>query len=155
MSGSLAHSPADVIRHLLIGLGLGTNPADGEAWPVYVSSEPDRPDSVITTYDTSGRLNGRTQVDGEVQEHHGIQIRVRDANPAAGFKKANEIAIALDETVYLDTVAIEDVVGTGVSRYLVWNVSRVSGIFSLGKDVETSKRNLFTINAVVSLRRTT
>ena len=155
MSGALAHSPADVVRNLLVDLGLGTTPSDAGSWPVYAAQEPNTPDSVITIYDTAGRKNGRTQVDGEVQEHHGIQIRVRDANHQDGYAKARAIAVALDEQVAAQGVVVDDIVGTGQTTYVVWNVSRTTDVLSLGKETPTSKRNLFTINAVAALRQLT
>lgn len=151
MSGSLDHSPAEVVCNLLIGLGLGTDPTADEAWPIFTTQEPDGPDvpdSVITVYDTAGRQHGRSQVDGEVQEHRGVMIRVRDANHPDGHAKANEIAIALDETVYQDAVVV------GAATYLVHAISRAGSINVLGKE-PTSNRNLFTINALVSLKQTT
>ena len=153
MSGTLTHSPADVVRNLLIDLGLGTAPADGGAWPVYVAQEPNSPDSVITVYDTSGILDGRFMVSGEVQENHGFQVRVRCANTWRGYEKAQEIAVALDESTSLKTVSVGDDAGTGDQTYTVYAVSRKGGVISLGKDTPRTKLNLFTINAVVSLRQ--
>ena len=149
MSGSLVHSPADVIRYLLVSLGLGTQPSARGSWPIYVANEPDSPDSVITVQGTSGRQGGRLQVNGEIQEHQGIQIRVRDANHEDGYAKADTIKEVIDKSIRLNEVTI------GSSVYLVWSVSRVGGIIELGKDVPDSKRDLFTLNAVVSLRQTT
>ncbi len=149
MSGSLAHSPADIVRYLLIDKSLGTLPSDGGSWPIFADGEPDAPDSVITVYNMAGRLGGRTQVDGEQQEHPGIQIRIRDPDSRGGGTKARAIAIALDESIRLDNVTIGDNV------YKVYAISRIGSVLSLGKEVPSSKRNLFTINAVVALRQTT
>lgn len=154
MSGSLNHSPEHIIRDLLVTLGLGTDPDDDGSWPMFVSQEPNAPDSVITVTGTSSRLQGRFQKTGETQEHYGFQLQVRDANHKDGSKKANELVVALDESIKRNDVTIEDVVGTGSSTYRVYAVTRTTGVLSLGKDVATSKRNLFTINAVVSLQQT-
>jgi hypothetical protein len=155
MSGTLAHSPADVVRALLIDLGLGTAPADADAWPIYVGQEPDSPDKVITVYDTSGVLQGRFMIDGEIQENHGFQVRVRASNHYDGYEKARAIAVALDESVSLETVSVGDDVGTGDETYTVYAISRKGGVISLGKDTPRTKLNLFTINAVASLRQIT
>lgn len=154
MSGSLNHSPAHVIRDLLVTLGLGTDPDDGGSWPIFVSREPNTPDSVITLYDTASRMQGRRMVNGITVEHYGIQVRVRDAGPTGAWVKANALAVALDQTIALDDVTVEDTDGTGSSTYKVYTVSRVSGPLSLGKETPTSKRNLFTINAVAAIRQT-
>lgn len=158
MSGSLTHSPADVIRNLIIDLGDGTAHGSGSTpvgdWPVYVGQEPNSPDSLITCYDTAGETQGKTQIDGQVQERYGVQIRVRDANFHDGQKKAREIAVALDP-VTLTSVEVGEDAGTGGDTYLVMNVTRRSGPLSLGKNVTTSKLNLFTINVVVALQQVT
>lgn len=145
---SLTHSPADVLRYLLVSLGGGTLPAASGSWPIHVSNEPTSPDSVITCYDTSGILNGRIQVTGEMVEHHGIQIRIRSATPAAGYTKANAIKILLDSSINRDSVNIDG------SEYLVHAVTRQGGIANIGRNVPTSKLNIFTLNAIIALRQT-
>ena len=147
MSGTLTHSPADVVRNLLIGLGFGTTPSDAGSWPIYVASEPNTPDSVITVFDTVGTDSGREMVLGERQEHHGIQIRIRDAEHADGYTKARVIAVALDETIVNNT---SNVSSTG---YTVYAITRTSDVLAIGKETPTSKRSIFTINALVALRQ--
>lgn len=155
MSGSLSHSPAEVIRQLLIDLGVGTVPSALGNWPIHVAREPDKPDSAITVYNTTGRDHGRTMNDGERQEHLGIQVRVRDMNHDDGFEKAQAVAMVLDQTVRLNTVTVSDRVGTGSATYTVYSVSRTTGVIIVGEERPDSRRNIFTINAVVSLRQTT
>ena len=149
MSGSLAHSPADVVRYLLINESQGTLPSDDDDWPVFADGEPDSPDSVITVYNIPGRQHGRVMYSGERQEHHGVEVRIRDPDSQDGYAKARAIAVALDESVRLSSVTI------GASVYLVYSVSRLGDVIALGKEVPSSKRNLFTINAIVALRQTT
>jgi hypothetical protein len=74
MSGSLDHFPADIIRQLLIdlGVGLGVTATD---WPAFSQKEPDSPDNVITVFDTMGRDLGRTNPDMVRSERYGIQVR--------------------------------------------------------------------------------
>lgn len=155
MSGNLTHSPAQIIRDLLVTLGLGTLPSDSGSWPIYVSNIPDSPDSIITITDTVGTNDGRTHVDGQANEHPGIQIAVRDANHQDGWEKIRAIRVSISETVQRNTVSITDNVGTGTSTYTVYAITKIGGIIALGKDIPTSKRNLFTLNATVALRQTT
>lgn len=153
MSGSLSHSPADVVRKLLIDLGFGTDPDDSDDWPIYIAREPNAPDSVITIYNTAGVKEGRVMIGGEIQEHHGIQIRLRDNDHQNGFIKARELAVALDESVALNSVSLDDIVGTGTSVYKVYAISRTSGPLAAGRE-PSSERNIFTINATVALLQT-
>src|SRR5688572_3973753 len=101
MPGTLIYSPAEVIRKLLIDLGHGfaSTTASPTDWSAYVDGEPDVPDSCITVYDTEGRKSGRTMTDGEIQEHHGFQIRIRAARHSSGYRKARAICIAMDQDV--------------------------------------------------------
>lgn len=146
MPGALAHSPADIVRKLLIVLELGSEQASGEPWPVFAAGEPDKPDSAITVYDTTGVKQGRI-MQGETQERHGVQVRIRAANHTGGYGKARAIAVALDEDVYQETVTI------GNARYLVHSISRTSDVLALGKESPNSKRSLFTVNGTVMVRQ--
>ena len=148
MPNTLLHSPADVTRHLLISLGLGTDPDDGGAWPVYATSEPDLPDNALTIYDTVGTSDGRSMIDGELYQHYGIQVKIRAAtHSGGGYGKADAIRTALAETVYDETVHVGD------STYLVHCYSRIGEVLTLGKETPTSKRSLFSINAIVALKQ--
>lgn len=144
-TGDLAHSPADILRHVLIDLGIGTLPTDGGAWPIATASEPGTPDAVITTYDTQGRSDGRSMIDGEGWQHYGVQVRVRAATHIVAYPKAKQVEVAVDQSIYDHYIAID---GT---TYLVHSVSRTSGVISIGKDTPNSKRTLFTINCLVSV----
>jgi len=146
MSGALDHSPADIVAQLLVDLSLGSDPTGSSAWPVFVAREPETPDNCITVFGTASKKQGRTMNDGEVQEQHGIQVSVRSGTYPTGFAKARAIAVALDESVRLNTVSLES------ATYTVYGVSRTSGPLDLGKE-PTTKRNVFTINATVTLRQ--
>ena len=150
MSGLLTHSPGAITAKLLQDLDLGSDPlaAPAEAWPVFVSNEPDSPDDVITVYDTLGRDQGFFQINGERQEQHGIQIRIRGKDYPTGYAKARAISVALDE----DDGANQALVVMDTAEYLVYVVMRTSDVIALGRQVPISKRCLFTINALVSLR---
>lgn len=151
MPGTLTHSPADVIRRLLIQLGHGTTPEDSGEWPIYVATEPDSPDNAITLYDTAGINQGDHMIDGERQEKHGFQVRIRGWDHTTGYTKAREIAVGMDQNVDRTSATVPDSTGAGVS-YTVWSITRSSDVLSLGRDTPQSKRHIFTINAVTSLR---
>ena len=147
MSGSLTHSPADIVRYALIDASLGTLPSDSGSWPVYVNREPDSPDSCITVYDTTGVI-AAMGMDGTAHEHHGVQIRIRAARFETGFTKARALAIGLDSTIKLASITISS------SVYLVWAITRVGDVLPIGRE-GSSDRELFTINATATLRQTT
>ena len=148
MSGNLDHSPADIIRDLLIDLSLGTLPTNNTAWPVFRSNQPDSPDNSICVFDTENELQGRRQTDGVTIEFYGILIRVRGVDYSTGFNKAKDIAHQLDTEVLRDDVTI------GSDTYRVQAVTRRGGVLSLGSELGVSRRRLFTINAVASIYQT-
>lgn len=150
MPGLLLHSPADVLRQLLVDMSLAVDYVDDRtSWAAFASGEPDLPDDSITIYDTEGREHGRDMPTGERATHDGFQIRVRSRNHKVGYIRARLIAIALDEEVENVQVDVDD------NSYLVKAVTRTGGILPIGKDIPGSKRNLFTINGVISLRSIT
>lgn len=144
------HSPADVIRRLLIQLTLGTDPAAGEAWPVYAEGEPPTPDNVITVYTTGGVDSPRTMPDGDSNGTVGFQVRVRSVDHATGFLRASLIAdtITAADSVRRVTVAV------GGYTHLVHSVDYVSNVTPLGKESPNSRRNLFTVNAQAMIDNT-
>lgn len=144
MAGQLDHSPDNILRHLLIGLGVGTLPSAQGTWPISASVEPNSPDNVITTYNTTPLIHGRVQ-HGETQQHYGAQIRVRAAGHSVGYVKANSITQVLDG-VSTQYVTVDS------SNYLVW-ATHHRGILSLGREVDQSRRHVFTINLISSIRK--
>jgi hypothetical protein len=149
VAGALNHPPARILRQLLVDLGVATfprGPSEADlAWPAYYGSEPDTPDDVITVKGTADRDQGRTHPDGERQGMYGFQVRVRSSTEQEGDVKAREIAVALDQDLYQEWVTVEG------SRYLVHSVTTTGGPVPLGK-VSGSRRSVFTLNALASLR---
>ena len=153
MANSLRHSPAEIVRQLLINLGLGvagsydsSNRYSGAAWPVTTNSEVDQPDNAITVYDTAGQGDGRSMIDGETFSHYGFQVRIRAQTHRLGWLKADSIETGLSKSVYQNVVTVD-----GVS-YLVHCVARIGDVLSLGKEAPQSIRRVFTLNALLSVK---
>lgn len=146
MASTLAHSPAAIIRKLLIDLGLGAEPTPTAAWPVYDANEPTSPDNCITVYDTQGIGAGRSMIDGELLGFNGFQVRVRGVDHPTGWTKADAIQTTLAKQV------LRKVVHVGASNYLVHAASRIGDVLALGKDPD-SKRRIFTLNAIAAIKQ--
>jgi len=146
MSSILTHSPADVVRRVLIALNLGSLPSTVGDWPIQVSNEPDYPDNLITITDTAGITNGRIQRTGETLEHKGISIQVRGVSHPIAWAKSDEIRVAIDEAIKNTSVTIAS------TSYMVYSLTRQSGPIILGREPGTD-RYLHTINAIVALRQ--
>jgi hypothetical protein len=137
-------SPADIIRQLLLDLGLVAATGD---WTTFVSFLPESPDNAVCVYDTAGRPNGRLMA-GEQIIHPGIQIRVRGLSYPAVWAKSNTIATALDSLARV-LVAI-----SSTEAHTLLNVSRTGDIIPVGIEEEGGRRrHHFTINAVVTLQK--
>lgn len=148
MPGHLDHSPADILGYLLVSYGYGDDPEGigTLTWPIFIDNEPDSPDNCITIYNSISRQQGRTQVDREIQEMHGVQLRIRSSVSNEGYAKARQLAIFLDETQYADIITF------GSATYCVHSFTRTSDIISLGKDAPTpTKRSIHTFNGLLTL----
>lgn len=153
LDGRLTHSPADVVAQVLMDLGLanGMGP-DGKpegAWPVTVDTELNLPDDAVTVTNTEGVLNGRIQITGERPEHFGFQIKVRSSRPTTGWNKVNALAVALDQEMSYVTVMVDS------STYMVGAVTRMGGVLAVGRELASTKRFIYTINAIVVINQTT
>lgn len=144
MPGNLKHSPADVVRQLLVDLSHAIDPSDSGDWQAFTGLEPQDPDDVITVYDTAGISQLRDNPTGQRDEQHGIQIRVRSGTPDKGWDKIQDIAVALDADVSFQGVKV------GSTFYTVVAITRTSTVFSLGRE-ESGQRFLFTVNATTSM----
>jgi hypothetical protein len=141
----LNDSPADVLRWLLIALGVGSDPDAMVDWPVFVSVEPSEPDNCITCYDTAWRSDGRGMPTGETYNHYGAQVRVRAVDHRTGWSKAQQIRDKLDRAVKENALTVN---GT---EYIVEAVSKTD-VLSIGQDTPDTKRQLFTMNPFISLQ---
>lgn len=159
MSATLGHSPSEVVRQLLVDLGLGVdgtwaaNEYTGAAWPVSAGGELDKPDNTITVYDTTGRGLGRGMAGGELNQNFGFQVRVRGTTHRVGWVKADSIQRTLAEGVSKRQVNVAADATTPAGRYLVWCVSQVGQVLPIGTEVPKSKRKLFTLNALVTIKQ--
>lgn len=154
MTLPLLHSPADVLRWLMVSLSLGSDPTpwaggSGNAWPIFCVSEPTEPDNCLTVKDTQGHDDGRT-MHSELEQHWGIQVRIRSIDEPTGVAKAYAIRQVLSEEVLSAPVTMVNPDAT----YLVYNCASFGSVLPLGKDVPRSKRSLFTINLTAVIRRT-
>lgn len=148
MPGLLLHSPADILRRVIIALGYGSDPDPTQtvSWPVYAHVEPDRPDSCITVYDVQGTDQGRTMPDGERSTMDGVQVRFRAPTFHEIYVKANALMIGLDQ-LFKREIALD---GT---TYLVWHFMRSSGPIPLGRDGTPSQRQIATLNGTMRVSK--
>ena len=144
---TLTHSLAEIMQQLLIDLNLGTMPGPPHGtWPVFATGEPTDPEDVISVRDTQGIQFGRHMGDGEFYEDQGAIIRVRAATHVAARTKIFAITDALDKTVYRTYVTV------GGIGYCVHSVQRTGRPIPIGKESPVSRRTVFVLNVLVSVK---
>ena len=131
------HSGAMVIHKLLEGM-----PSLGDPWPIYISHMPDKPDEIITCYDTGGTPDGRIQRTGEHIRHPGWQVRVRGLTYLAGYQQAKIIQRFLEQAERQAVVIDGD-------TYTIHAITVRSDIIHLGQPDE-KRREAFTINGTLT-----
>lgn len=151
----LSHTPSDVIRYLLISEGAGVLPSNALAlptdWKVFVSELPEEPNDLIALSDIGGLKGGRIQVDGEVQEHYGIDLLVRGTRLQSisgytrTFRKIMEVCMVFDQQVRNTVVTIGD------STYTVHSMTKSGLVRSQGKDNTSNQRFIFTTTYLASI----
>jgi len=135
------HPVADIVRQLLVDLGIAS---DGGDWPAYYANMPDAPDNCMAVYDTEALDVKRGHPTGVTAMIYGIQVLVRAKDTRTAYLKTKEINRAFDEDVYRDEVTLDE------SVYLVQAISRMGAENPLGPEGAT-KRQLYSTNARVSV----
>lgn len=126
-------SAAYDVATLLASQGLGVFAAE-QGWSINVGSEPDRPDTCLTIYDTGG-LGPDTD---ELDRRPSFQIRARGKDYRTTWAKLHTARLYLQDA---GPVVIN------ATRYASFEAS--SDIIGLGKD--DNDRHLFTLNFQVPL----
>jgi len=112
-------------------------------WTVFPIHLPEVPDQALLVSDTSGRLHRRSQVDGVIGEHYGIQILARSAqDPATPYKKIKAIMECFDSVVYRDVVTLDN------KSYRINAITRTGSAAPAGND---GRRYFYSGNFIVSI----
>ena len=143
----LSDSPAVILAQYLRDVALFVDPDESGAWPLYIDFTPDGKnvkDDVGTVYDTTGVKDGRL-MSGQNIFHYGVQIRIRCVVPSDGWTKAKSVRGNL-AVVRNETVTVEG------NEYEIKNVSATTNIVSLGQEPGMKRRELFTINYLLTIK---
>ncbi|MDB4786217.1 minor capsid protein [bacterium] len=147
MSGALDHSPATIIRQWMVNESLATLPSAAGSWPASTAFMMDTPDNAIQVISQAGLQYGRSHIDGEIEEHLGVQVIVRSATHDAGYTKADAIKASMDTSSKLYTLTISS------STYTIYAITRRGNVLDLGTEPTPTNRHLFSINATFSVRK--
>ena len=148
MGVRLLKSPAYILAEYIIEvLGDMADPPS-TTWPLYRNSLPDGngvPDNAGAVFDTSPLVDGRYMSGGVVVEHPGVQLRVRSKDQQTGYAKIEDLVRTL-ETVTNVTVS------TATETFVLQNVSRSSGVVSMG--IDEQRRWHHTANFLLTVKET-
>lgn len=141
-----------VVRSALVASTLCSEPGVNAVWPAYDSAEADMlgnkvPDEAVIVTGTTGNDDGRTMEDGALEQHYGFQVMVRGKTPTRAGAKANAIRLWMSESTYIVPVTVEG------SQYRVHAFTRIGQPLALGKDAQSTRRNLVSINATAAVRQ--
>lgn len=144
MTGSLNHSPAEILYQFLVDSDVIGDHTDA-SWPSFVNNNPPELDSFIMIKDTAGRTQGKIQVTSETVMKYGVQV-VTTSDQLSSFRKMDEIKEAL-ETVLRELVTIDS------DSYTIQAVALSSPIIAMGKDLPEANAFKHSLNVLVSVRR--
>lgn len=147
MPGELLNSPAEVLRHAFISMGLGSTP-DEKPWPIFVDTKADvecGSDNIVIINNTTGRGFGFTQFDGERMEHEGIQVRTRSTVPELGYRVLRGLALVLDKQMHQQVVSMDG------GDYLIEDIIRSSDVLFAGPVSKDDKRPTHSVNATMDI----
>lgn len=149
MSSALIASPSMIAGQMMVDRRLA-HWIDGQQivdeWPLFVGSLPhgeDSPKDALALFGPDGTIDGRT-MDGEVQRHPGLQLRVRSREYPPGYATANNIYRIFTEDTYWRPVVVDGV------TYRIQNISGRSDILELGIDKDTDLHG-FAANFIVTI----
>lgn len=143
------YSQAEILQAAIVDNGWGSDPTITPLgiWPVYKAGEPPSPDSVVTIYSTQGRVDARVQF-GQIAERYGIQVRVRSPDFYTGRSYLEGLKVNLSTNLYRYIVSLGS--GTSTNQYLIYDCNNFGPIVELGKEASHSRRNIFTMNCMIS-----
>lgn len=144
---NIADPPSTVLKAYLITSGVGVDPTSStDDWGIYVSMMPDAEginDNAMAIMDTTGIKIGKWMKNGQTYFTYGFQILIRSSGYVEGFTQMKLVENKLDSVKYTSQVY-------NSTTYRLAGVNRTSG-FVLGTEDEKRRRQLFTINGLLSV----
>lgn len=140
-------SAARVVAKYLKDVGLASSNPSLD-WFVTAGTVPQQGrDNLLTVFDTFGVIHGKTADDGEVVQHHGVQVRIRSADYETGAAKAWSLINYLSG---LKNVTTTIVYGTTAKQYTIHSFGLTSGPAKIAEE-EVNQRQIFTFNGLVAI----
>lgn len=153
IGNTLAHSPAEVLRQLIIDLNQGSWPNLDSDWPVYTRQKPNEPDNLILTTTLGSVPHGRNFVTGESRLHFGAEVLVRSIRTnstgtggyTSGYEKIGLVCLALNTQVFNRIVYVSSY------TYTVHAMVQTGDISDQGADNADNERYLFSVSYTMAI----
>lgn len=154
------HSPADILRNLMVNLGTCSLPTSNAEWPCYLDYYPVDPIQVIVFTDTKAKRGGRIMRTGEVYDFPGVQAFIRSSDQQLAWRKCFLLCAMFDSIV-------SQIVPIGDNSYVLENVSKQLGPIFIPRHLEwheiegqiprTARRIQFSyvVNVHLTIRKST
>tara|TARA_Y100000310_G_C20388075_1_gene671415 strand:+ start:143 stop:616 length:474 start_codon:yes stop_codon:yes gene_type:complete len=144
---NIADPPSTILKAYLIDAGVGVDPTSStDDWGIYVSMMPDAEginDNAMAIMDTTGIKIAKWMKNGQTFFNYGFQILIRSNGYIEGFTQMKLVENKLDSVKYTSQVY-------NSITYRLAGVNRTSG-FVLGTEDEKRRRQLFTVNGLLSV----
>lgn len=146
MPWTLPDSPSMILQYALVAAGHGILPDNSKtSWQISRQKELDKPDDVITIYNTQPEIFDRLAT-GEVEEYSGVQLRVRAFLDEDAWTKIDAICNAFLNTLQNLVVAV------GANYYQFHTFVRQEGPTSVG-DIEGRTAVVYAVEGLMVVSR--
>ncbi len=156
MTEPLIDCPADILRQLLVDMGIAVEPTFGSdgaytggRWPAFANTIPSRPDEIIIVTDTDDQDDG-PDMHSNLYFHFACQVRLRSKTEQEGRLKGYAVQAAIFDgvNVYDRSVTIPE----SATTYQVHCV--IPGpLIAMGMGIATDKRFNFSINVLMPIKK--
>jgi hypothetical protein len=146
MTGKIDHGPADILRQLLLNMGVLRIHTSAQ-WPSFAGLMPDTPDSLIVVMATTPLIQGRLMTNGEMIYKPAVQVLGRGIDREALWLQIMNVHDALTK-IKRSPVTYKAI------QYRIDNASISSGPVDLGIEKDSPRRRFFaSVNAILTIAR--
>lgn len=142
------HTYPKIMQAALIELGYGSAPTsnpNNAVWPIYLYKEIQNPDNLIVVKNNESQSNGSNQHGGTFS-YPQVEVRVRGLDLSTAFEKIRTLKENIDSAWFNTAFTINS------TDYVVQHFNRTTDIISMGQDVSSSRRHVFTmtVNLIIT-----
>lgn len=146
----MTESPARLVAAILKSAGLAGASSSVDWFPTVGSVPQQGRDNLLTIFDTTGQLHGKTADAGEIYQHYGLQVRIRAADYATGWAKGQAIQDYLSGLRGNMFFSSSPPLDSG--PYRVWSFNLTTPLVKIAEE-EVNERQIFTLNGLIAIEK--